>query len=203
MTYPELVKKVQTALKKADASAVAEHIAAQVNVTGEAEGAFYIEIIDGTIKAEPYDYNDRDFLLTADEAEILAVAQGKKTLESAIVEGAIAHEGDWEKTLTLGSVIPAAKKPGRKPKTEESAPAPVEEAPVKEEAPAPVEEAPAPAPVEEQLPLTGEAPAPAPAETKPKSKSAEKPKTTRKTTAKTDEKPVAKKNNSSRRRNSK
>ncbi|MBR0484133.1 MAG: SCP2 sterol-binding domain-containing protein [Oscillospiraceae bacterium] len=119
MTYHELVEKVRTALVvKADASKIEEHIAVQVNVTGEAEGAFYIEIKDGVLCVEPYTYNDRDFLLTADAEEILAVAQGKKTLETAVTEGTIAHEGNWEKTLTLSGIIPAVKKTSRKPKAE-------------------------------------------------------------------------------------
>jgi len=121
MTYHELVEKVRTALVvKADASKIEEHIAVQVNVTGEAEGGFYIEIKDGTLGVEPYNYYDNDFQLTADGAEILAVAQGKKTLETAITEGAIAHEGNWEKALTLSSIIPEAKKSSKKSKTEET-----------------------------------------------------------------------------------
>ncbi|MDE5565215.1 MAG: SCP2 sterol-binding domain-containing protein, partial [Oscillospiraceae bacterium] len=109
MTYHELVKKVQTALAKADASKVEGHIAVQVNVTGEAEGAFYMEIADGVLYVAPYDYNDRDALLTADGKDVLAVAQGKVSLEAAIAEGKVAHEGDYDKTLTLGAAIPAKK----------------------------------------------------------------------------------------------
>ncbi len=125
MTYHELVKKVQTALAKADASKVEEHIAVQVNVTGEAEGAFYMEISGGVLYVAPYDYNDRDALLTGDGADVLAVAQGKVSLASAIADGKLAQEGDHEKALLLGSTIPAKKTPGRKPavKDEENAPA--------------------------------------------------------------------------------
>lgn len=125
MTYHELVKKVQTALAKADASKVEGHIAVQVNVTGEAKGAFYMEIADGVLYVAPYDYNDRDALLTADGADVLAVAQGKIALEAAIAEGKVAHEGDYEKTLALGTTIPAKKAAAKKPaakKTEDAAP---------------------------------------------------------------------------------
>lgn len=114
MTYHELVKKVQTALAKADASKVADHIAVQVNVTGEAEGIFYMEISDGVLYVAPYDYNDRDALLTADGADVLAVAQGKVSMETAIAEGKVAHEGDYEKALTLGATIPAKKAAAKK-----------------------------------------------------------------------------------------
>ena len=114
MTYQELVKKVQTALAKADATKVEGHIAIQVNVTGEAEGAFYMEIADSVLYVAPYDYNDRDALLTADGADVLAVAQGKITLEAAIAEGKVAHEGDYDKTLALGAIIPAKKTAAKK-----------------------------------------------------------------------------------------
>ncbi|MDE5753055.1 MAG: SCP2 sterol-binding domain-containing protein [Oscillospiraceae bacterium] len=113
MTYQELVKKVQTALVKADASGITEHIAVQVNVTGEAAGAFYIEIKDGLLYVEPYDYNDRDFLLTGDGTEILAVAQGKVNLVTAIADSRVFHEGNYDKTIALGDIIP---KKTRKPR---------------------------------------------------------------------------------------
>ena len=109
MTYQELVKKVQTALVKADASAITEHIAVQVNVTGEAEGAFYIEIKDGVLYVEPYDYWNRDFLLTGSAEEILAIVQGKISLVTAIADSRILHEGNPDKAITLGEIIPVKK----------------------------------------------------------------------------------------------
>lgn len=136
MTYHELVKKVQTALAKADASKIEEHIAVQVNVTGEAEGAFYMEISGGVLYVAPYDYNDRDALLTADGADVLAVAQGKISLEAAIAEGKVAHEGNYDKTLALGSAIPEKKAAVKKTAAAKKAEAPAEAAPVVETAPA-------------------------------------------------------------------
>lgn len=114
MTYHELVKKVQTALAKADASKVEEHIAVQVNVTGEAEGAFYMEISGGVLYVAPYDYNDRDALLTADGADVLALAQGKLQMEAAIAEGKVACEGYYDKVMTLAATIPVKKAAARK-----------------------------------------------------------------------------------------
>lgn len=137
MTYHELVKKVQTALAKADASKVEEHIAVQVNVTGEAEGAFYMAISGGVLYVEPYDYKDRDALLTADGADVLAVAEGKISLEAAIAEGKVGHEGNYEKTLALGATIPAKKAAVKKAvekKAEEKAPAAKETKPAAKKA---------------------------------------------------------------------
>ncbi|MDE5884895.1 MAG: SCP2 sterol-binding domain-containing protein [Oscillospiraceae bacterium] len=118
MTYQELVKKVQTALVKADASGITEHIAVQVNVTGDAAGAFYIEVRDGVLYVEPYDYNDRDCLLTGDSKEILAIAQGKNNLQEAIMEAHVYCDGNYDKISLLSDIIPKKVKKPRTPKTE-------------------------------------------------------------------------------------
>ena len=44
MTYEKIVEKVKKALSKVDASGVKGHLAVQVDVYGEGEGAFYIEV---------------------------------------------------------------------------------------------------------------------------------------------------------------
>lgn len=160
MTYHELVEKVRTALVvKADASKIQEHIAVQVNVTGEAEGAFYIEIENGEIKVEPYDYVDRDILITCDAADMLAIAQGKKKFETALAKGAIKFEGSVPKATKLAAIMPT-KKSTRKAKTEEAEETPVEEG---------------------QIALVEDAPAEAPVEEKPKKKTTRKTKTAEKT----------------------
>ena len=127
MTYQELVKKVQAAQPKADASKVEDHIAVQVNVTGEAEGAFYMEIAERLLYVEPYDYNDRNALLTADGADVLAMVQGKLSLDAAVAEGKAAVEGDYDKLATLLATFPvkktAAKKTTRRSRKKAAAPA--------------------------------------------------------------------------------
>lgn len=124
MTYHELVEKVKKAMTAVDASAVSEHIAVQVNVTGDAEGAFYIEVADGKLAVEPYDYIDRDAMLTASAEDLLAVAAGKLSLEAGIAEGKLAHEGSYEKTMALNNVLaqlPVKKKRAAAKKTAKAA----------------------------------------------------------------------------------
>ena len=123
MTYQELVKKVQAAQPKADASKVEDHIAVQVNVTGEAEGAFYMEIAERLLYVEPYDYNDRNALLTADGADVLAMVQGKLSLDAAVAEGKVAVEGDYDKLATLLATFPVKKTAAKKADATEEAPA--------------------------------------------------------------------------------
>ena len=45
-------------------SDIHEHLAYQFNITGEAEGIFYVEVKEGTLYVEPYEYFDRDAMFT-------------------------------------------------------------------------------------------------------------------------------------------
>ncbi len=127
MTYQELIKKVEKALTAADASAVTDHVAVQVNVTGEAEGWFYIEVADGKLVVMPYTYDDRDACMTADGEAVLALSAGKLSLEQGLAEGKLTVDGNYEKFMLLSSVFaqlpvkktrkPAAKKTSAPKKT--------------------------------------------------------------------------------------
>ena len=179
MTYQELVKKVQTALVKADASKIEDHIAVQVNVTGEAEGAFYMEIADRVLYVEPYDYNDRDTLLTADGAVVLAIAQSKTTLDAAVAEGKAFVDGDYDKLAALVSTFPVKKAAVKK-----AAPADAAEKPKKAAAKKTTTKKAAATEAAEKPKKTAAKKTTA----KAAADTAEKPKRTRKTTNKKDEK---------------
>lgn len=58
MKYEELVENVKNATSTAKVSRAVGHIAFQFNVEGEAEGAFYVEIADGKVNVEPFEYYD-------------------------------------------------------------------------------------------------------------------------------------------------
>ena len=80
MTYVKIVEKVKKALAKVDASGVKGHLAVQVDVYGEGEGAFYIEISDGKVDVQPYEYFDHDLRIRCTGDEIVAIAEGKKKI---------------------------------------------------------------------------------------------------------------------------
>lgn len=105
MTYEELVKKVKKAATKADASEIKEHVAFQFNVTGEGAGAFYLEIDNSEIKVEPYEYYDRDVLVTASADNIIKIMNGKLDPVLAFTLHMIKVEGNLEKALILKSII--------------------------------------------------------------------------------------------------
>ena len=135
MTYEELVEQVREAYGDVDASKVTEHVAFQFNVTGEAEGAFYVEVADGKVSVEPYEYFDRDVLVTASAKMILDIAHGKQDPVAAFLTGKLKAEGNLGKAAFLkelsGKEKPAKKtaakkadsdkapaKRGRKPKAD-------------------------------------------------------------------------------------
>ena len=60
MTYEEIFNKSKNLILANDIDGLEGHIAVQVNITGEGEGAFYIELKDGKVYVEPYEYYDRD-----------------------------------------------------------------------------------------------------------------------------------------------
>lgn len=138
MTYQELVSKLKDTYQEKDASKISEHLAIQFNIQGEAEGALYLEIANGQLHVEPYEYYDRDILVTTSAASLLALAEGSLDILEAYQSGKISAEGNLAKALLLNEIVTGSFE----------APASAESAPV--EAPAPVESAPAEASAPEE-----------------------------------------------------
>lgn len=117
MTYEELIKKLQETYSTADASSIKDHVAIQFNVTGEGAGALYVEITDGKIDIQPYEYFDRDVLVTTSAANLIAIAEGKLDPVNAYLTGKIKASGDLGKAVLLKEIVPKQPKTrGRKPK---------------------------------------------------------------------------------------
>ena len=60
MKYADMFARVKGMFMQADVSDITEHLAYQFNITGEAEGIFYVEVKEGKLYVEPYEYFDRD-----------------------------------------------------------------------------------------------------------------------------------------------
>ncbi len=96
MTYEELVEQVKTATKKARVSKSVGHVAYQFNVEGEAEGAFYVEISDGKVHVEPYEYYDRDIIIVTSADTIVQMLEGKLPVRVAYSNGLLRAYGELE-----------------------------------------------------------------------------------------------------------
>lgn len=104
MTYEEIVKQVKDIAENADVSKVQEHVAFQFNIEGEAAGAFYLEVKDGKADVEPYEYYDRDVLITCTAQTLLELVEGKLDPVLAYTIKKIRVEGDLGKALLLKEV---------------------------------------------------------------------------------------------------
>lgn len=121
MTFIKKFESIQKKISAFDASSAKEKIAMQVNMVDEdCGGAFYIEIADGVLKVEPYDYNDRTVMLTLKAADFVALADKKATLEELVALGNITVEGNYEHAKAVFELKkPAAKRTRKAPAKKE------------------------------------------------------------------------------------
>ena len=97
MTYQEIVERVREIFEYADARNIFEHIAIQVNITGEGSGIFYIEVAERQISIEPYDYYDRDGILTVDSKILMDMCDRKYKFKYAYEQGLMSYQGNERK----------------------------------------------------------------------------------------------------------
>ncbi len=112
MTYEKIVEKVQKAYAKAEGWDVDGHKAIQINVKGEGEGAFYIEVSEGKFNVQPYDYYDNDALVDIDSKVLIDVVDGKVEPADAYAAQKYTVAGNVEvanKILSLRTVSAAKK----------------------------------------------------------------------------------------------
>ena len=101
MTYEEIVAKVRDTFKDADVSKIKEHLAYQFNITGEGEGAFYVEVKDGELFIEPYEYYDRDAIFICSANILFKMISGKLDPVAAFTIGKLKVAGDLGTALML------------------------------------------------------------------------------------------------------
>ena len=109
MKYEEIVAKAKELLEGKEAE-VKEHLAVQVNVTGEGEGIFYIEAKDGKLDVQPYDYKDNDCVLIASAENLIKIVSGELDPVLAFTTGKLKIEGSVDKALEFKGVITSLKK---------------------------------------------------------------------------------------------
>ena len=101
MTYESIVAAVRKKLSKADVSSIPGTLAFQVDVEGNAEGIFYIEIKDGQLHVEPYDYHDRNARLIINGTNLMKLVNGKLDPVLAFTTGKLKVDGDTNAAMEL------------------------------------------------------------------------------------------------------
>lgn len=105
MTFSELLEKVREKAKTADVSGVG-FLAVQVNITDKDEGGvFYVEVKNGEIRVEPYDYHDRSCGFTVSMNNFVRIMDGKLDPVVAFSTGRLKVDGDLGKALEFSKLI--------------------------------------------------------------------------------------------------
>lgn len=109
MKYADMFSKVKGMFMTADVSDITEHFAYQLDITGEAEGIFYVEVKEGKLFVEPYEYFDRDAIFTCTAETLFRLAEGKIDPVLAFTTGKLKVEGNIDKALRLKELIDSKK----------------------------------------------------------------------------------------------
>ena len=111
MTYAEFFYEIKSRFMGADVSDIHEHLAFQFDVEdSECGGIFYVEVKDGTLFVEPYEFYDRDAEFIADPDTFLNIADGKTDPVTAFTFRKLRVEGSIDKALRLKEIIDSKKK---------------------------------------------------------------------------------------------
>lgn len=115
MTYADFFYDIKGRFMGADVSDIHEHLAFEFNIEDEeAGGAFYVEVKDGELFVEPYEYYDRDAKFICAPEVLVKIAEGEMDPVWAFTTQKLKVEGSIEKALRLKEIIEAKQKQVKK-----------------------------------------------------------------------------------------
>ena len=110
MTYEEIFSAAKQIAENKDVKSFPGHLAVEIDITGEGAGAFYIELRDGELIAQPYDYHDSDCKLVASADVLTKLVMGKLDAVAAFMTGKLKVAGSVEKALEFQKLLKAPDK---------------------------------------------------------------------------------------------
>ena len=111
MTYADFFYDMKGRFMGADVSDIKEHLAFEFDIEDEeAGGAFYVEVKDGALYVEPYEYYDRDARFICAPEVLLKIATGEMDPVWAFTTQKLKVEGNIDKALRLKEIIEAKQK---------------------------------------------------------------------------------------------
>ena len=106
MTYAEFFYEIKSRFMEADVSDIHEHLAFQFDVEDpDCGGIFYVEVKDGKLYVEPYEYFDRDVIFIASADTFMKIAEGKLDPILAVTLQKMRFEGNIDKALKLKDML--------------------------------------------------------------------------------------------------
>lgn len=114
MTYAEFFAEFKGKFAGADVSDINEHLAFQFNICDEeCGGSFYVEIKDGELSVEPYEYYDRDAMFSAKPEILMGIAENKVDAVDAYLKQQLKVEGNIDKALRIKEIIEMKQQKGQ------------------------------------------------------------------------------------------
>ena len=111
MTYADFFCEIKSRFMEADVSDIRDHLAFQFDVEDpDCGGIFYVEVKEGKLYVEPYEYYDRDAIFIANPETFIRIADGKIDPVAAFPLRKLRVEGSIEKALRLKEIIDMKKK---------------------------------------------------------------------------------------------
>lgn len=104
MKFANILKRARALAAEADISQV-DFLAVQVNIEGEENGVFYVEVKDGRISVEPYEYYDRQCAITISDTDFSKLTRGKLDPVKAYDEGRLRAEGDLGRGMQFTELL--------------------------------------------------------------------------------------------------
>ena len=131
MKYEEIVNKVKDSFANVSLDDKKKHFAIQFNIIGEGEGAFYVELKDGSINVEPYEYYDRDVIFTLSAENLFGLLDGSLDAKKAYLTGKL-KVSSIAKASEVKAILDAINKKKASAKKETKKVEPVKEITVEE-----------------------------------------------------------------------
>ena len=104
MTFDEILSGTRKRAAGLDVSGV-PFLAVQMNFTGDNGGVMYVEIKDGKVNVEPYEYNDRSCAITISIDDFSKLIAGQLDPIAAFTMGKLKVDGDIGKALEFSKLL--------------------------------------------------------------------------------------------------
>lgn len=104
MTMDELLAMLREKAKDIDVSGT-DFLAVQFNISDRDPGVFYVEVKDGKINIEPYEYYDRNCAVTMKMNNFVKLINGQLDAVAAFTLGKLKVDGDIGKALAFANLI--------------------------------------------------------------------------------------------------
>ncbi len=104
MKFEEILEKAREKSRHIDPTGT-DFLAVMVTLTGKNGGVFYVEVKDGKVSVEPYEYNDRSCEIIMTAENFVKFLDGKLGTVAAYTLGKLKVNGDLGKALAFSKLL--------------------------------------------------------------------------------------------------